>query len=87
MNYLAQFYNTFFMAATGVDSIDNGLSILKTVVTGIISGVGILIVAWAGFEIGVAIKQHDSAQIPSKIMGLVGGLIMIGIGAFIGLFA
>lgn len=76
-----------YMAGTGIASIDSGLNILKTVSVGLISGIGIIIVAWAGFEIGMALYQHDTAQIPGSLKKVAGGLVMIGIGVFIGLFA
>lgn len=93
MNIIANFLKgtgemkSMYMAGTGIASIDSGLNILKTVSVGLISGIGIVIVAWAGFEIGMALYQHDTAQIPGSLKKVAGGLVMIGIGVFIGLFS
>lgn len=78
---------SLLMASTGISSLDTGLSKLKTLTIGVIAGIGVVIVGWGGFELGTALFQHDTSQIPNAIKKIVAGVVMIGVGALVGLFS
>lgn len=78
--------NLMMAGGTGISSLDTGLSKLKTLTVGVVAGIGVVIVGWGGFELGTALFQHDTSQIPNAIKKIVAGVVMIGVGALIGLF-
>lgn len=65
--------------ATGVDSVTQPLSNLKTLVISIIGAVGVIILAKNVMEFAQAYQQQDSSSMNSAIKGIVAGLIMAGI--------
>lgn len=87
MNILMMKINSYLLPGTGITSLDNGLGKLKTLTVGVVAGIGVVIVGWGAFELGTALFQHDTSQIPNAIKKIVAGVVMIGVGAMIGLFA
>lgn len=65
--------------ATGVDSVTQPLTNLKTLVISIIGAVGVIILAKNVMEFAQAYQQQDSSSMNSAIKGIVAGLIMAGI--------
>ena len=65
--------------ATGVDSVTQPLTNLKTLEISIIGAVGVIILAKNVMEFAQAYQQQDSASMNSAIKGIVAGLIMAGI--------
>lgn len=76
----------FALASTGVASLDSGLKTLKNLSVGVIAGIGVIVLAYGGMELGTALYQHDTAQVPSAVRKIVAGAIMISIGTIVGLF-
>ena len=65
--------------ASGVDSVTQPLTNLKTLVISIIGAVGIIILAKNVMEFAQAYQQQDSSSMNSAIKGIVAGLIMAAI--------
>ena len=76
----------FALASTGVASLDSGLKTIKNLSVGVIAGICVIVLAWGGLELGTALYQHDTAQVPNAIRKIVAGAIMISIGTIVGLF-
>lgn len=74
------------IASTGIGALDKGLSTLKNLSIGVIAGIGVVVLCWGGFELGSALFQHDTSQLPNAAKKMVAGVIMICIGAIVGLF-
>ena len=73
------FYVSQNVQATGVDSVTQPLTNLKTLVISIIGAVGVIILAKNVMEFAQAYQQQDSSSMNSAIKGIVAGLIMAGI--------
>lgn len=76
------------MASSGVDSVTQPLTNLKTLVISIIGAVGVIILAKNVMEFAQAYQQQDSSSMNSAIKGIVAGLIMAAISsvlAFLGI--
>ena len=76
------------MASSGVDSVMQPLTNLKTLVISIIGAVGVIILAKNVMEFAQAYQQQDSSSMNSAIKGIVAGLIMAAISsvlAFLGI--
>jgi len=84
--YMSLINTVFAAVSTGIATLDNGLVTLENISIGIIAGIGIIILAWGGMELGTCLYQHDTGQMPTAIRKLVAGIIMICIGAIIKLF-
>ena len=67
------------MASSGVDSVTQPLTNLKTLVISIIGAVGVIILAKNVMEFAQAYQQQDSSSMNSAIKGIVAGLIMAAI--------
>lgn len=65
--------------ASGVASVTQPLTNLKTLVISIIGAVGVIILAKNVMEFAQAYQQQDSSSMNSAIKGIVAGLIMAGI--------
>ena len=65
--------------ATGVDSVTQPLTNLKTLVISIIGAVGVKKKTKNVMEFAQAYQQQDSSSMNSAIKGIVAGLIMAGI--------
>ena len=76
----------YAIPSTGVASLDKGLTTLKTLTIGVIAAIGVIVLAWGAFELGTALYQHDTAQVPNAIRKIVAGVIMLCIGTIVGLF-
>lgn len=72
-------YASQSVQATGVDSVTQPLTNLKTLVISIIGAVGVIILAKNVMEFAQAYQQQDSSSMNSAIKGIVAGLIMAGI--------
>ena len=73
------FYVSQNAMATGVDSVIQPLSNLKTLVISVIGAVGVIILAKNVMEFAQAYQQQDSSSMNSAIKGIVAGLIMAGL--------
>ena len=76
------------MASSGVDSVTQPLTNLKTLVISSIGAVGVIILAKNVMEFAQAYQQQDSSSMNSAIKGIVAGLIMAAISsvlAFLGI--
>lgn len=65
--------------ATGVDSVTQPLTNLKTLVISIIGAVGVIILAKNVMEFAQAYQQQDSSTMNSALKGIVAGVMMAGI--------
>lgn len=71
--------------STGIPVIDNGMNIIKVTAIGIVSIIGVVLLAKGGMSMGTAISQRDSSGIATAAAEIGGGLFMGGIGVIIGL--
>lgn len=72
--------------AGDLSQVTNGLNTIKSLVISVIVVIGVIVVAKEVSELATAIKQQDSAGVSSSIKGIVGGALMIGVGAVVGIF-
>lgn len=63
----------------------NQINNLYTLVVGIIAAAGAIVLAWGGFELGMAYFERDSSSQVQALRKIIGGLIMLGIGGIIAL--
>lgn len=73
--------------STGVAKVDAGLTTIKNLASGVVGGIGVIVLAKGGYDIAVAISQRDISGISTAAGELAGGLIMVSITAFIALVA
>ena len=73
-------------AAGGLSTVNTGLVVIKTIVIAVCAGIGAPVIAKGGMGLAKGIKERDSNTMVSGIEEILGGIIMAGIGTFIGLF-
>lgn len=83
---LANTMSVYASSSTGVAAVDNGMKIVKIVAIGVVSTIGVIILAKGGMDLGSSISQRDNNGIATAAAEIAGGLIMAAIGALIGLF-
>lgn len=71
--------NGGFATSTGIPMIDNALSTIKSIILGIIAGVGVIVFLKNLADTFEALTQHDSRGIYEGGRGMAAGLAMIGI--------
>lgn len=65
----------------GITDVTGGIDKLKTLFTGVIAGIGVIILAKNIMEAAQAYQQQDSASMNSALKGCVAGFIMAAIGS------
>lgn len=72
-------------SSSGIPAVDNGMNVIKVAAIGIVSVIGIIMLAKGGMSMGTAISQRDNTGIATAAAEIAGGLFMGGIGVVIGL--
>lgn len=78
--------NFLLTAGTGVEQIDEGLNVIKTLGIGVCSAIGVVVLVKGGIDFASGISQRDQSGIMTGGLEIGGGLIMAAIGVVIGLF-
>lgn len=74
------------LSSTGVEQIDIGLNVIKTLGIGVCSAIGVVALVKGGIDFASGISQRDQSGIVTGGLEIGGGLIMTAIGVVIGLF-
>lgn len=61
---------------TGIAQVNNGLNVLRTLVKGVVSGVGFIILMLGVVDFGTGISEHNSTQQHEGIKKIVAGVIV-----------
>ena len=73
-------------AGTGVEQIDKGLNVIKTLGIGVCSAIGVVALVKGAIDFASGISQRDQSGIVTGGLEIGGGLVMAAIGVVIGLF-
>lgn len=61
---------------TGIAQVNSGINVLKTLVKGVVSGVGFIILMLGVVDFGTGISEHNSTQQHEGIKKIVAGVIV-----------
>lgn len=61
---------------TGIAQVNSGINVLKTLVKGVVSGVGFIILMLGVVDFGTGISEHNSTQQHEGIKKIVAGIIV-----------
>lgn len=82
---LANTVSVYASSSTGVPAVDNGMNIIKIVAIGVVSTIGVIILAKGGMDLGSSVSQRDNNGMATAAAEIAGGLIMAAIGVLIGI--
>ena len=74
------------LSSTGIEQIDTGLNVIKTLGIGVCSAMGVVALVKGGIDFASGISQRDQSGIVTGGLEIGGGLVMAAIGVVIGLF-
>lgn len=73
----------FVFASTGNEKMDNSLTALKTLFTGIVSMIGAVVLIKNIMDFANAFQQRDQAAMTDGLRGIVAGLLMTFVGGIL----
>ncbi len=73
------------LSSTGIEQIDTGLNVIKTLGIGVCAAIGVPALVKGGIDFASGISQRDQSGIVTGGLEIAGGLIMTAISVFIGL--
>lgn len=82
---LANTMPVYATTSTGIPIVDKGMTIIKVCAIGLCEIIGIIGLVKGGMDLGTGVSQRDMSGIVQGAAECGGGLIMAGIGVFIGL--
>ncbi len=77
------FNDKFAFASTGNEKMDNSLTSLKTLFTGIVSMIGAVVLVKNIMDFANAFQQRDQAAMTDGLRGIVAGLLMTFVGGIL----
>lgn len=75
----------FLLSSTGIEQVDTGLNVIKTLGIGVCAAIGVPALVKGGIDFASGISQRDQSGIVTGGLEIAGGLIMTAISVFIGL--
>lgn len=71
----------------GADALIKDLNTLKTLVLSLVSGVGVVFLAWGLMDFGAAWSDRNTSEQAQAIKKVVGGFVMMAAGTIVALFS
>lgn len=69
---------TMPMRAHAAEEVTSKINSLNEIVLGIVTGAGVIVLAWGIFEFAAAYQNHDTSQQTMSLKKVVSGILMVG---------